>query len=395
MEQQPSDSELIARAAAGQQAAFEALVDKYFGLVYSVAFARIGCRETAEELAQEVFLRTYFHLGPLAGVRNYAAWVTRVTRNLAEDWQRSGQRVSRAMTMIHIEDLPREVPDTEPESLPDRINAREQSALLWTALTRLPVHLREMILMHFRDDVSKADIARHLGIHPSSVGRQITGALEALRTHLGPQFDLPTAVPQSSRASQRRAVVALLILAAMPAARQTAVAAALGETAAIAAPVATASLLTRLIAGLNGLATMKVSVRALTGTTAMGIMIGFTLYYLHTSMASGGGPSSPEAEMVVACGSVMSEMVYHEYKLQHVTTEDAIKALKPLLTPKVGAVVSQNAAANSITVGDNATAQAAIAKKIQDIDHILNPTDTGAVTGLRNPLPPQNAAPSS
>src|SRR4051794_30037792 len=75
---------------AGQE--FSDLVSRYYGLVYSIGYARLGTREAAEELAQEVFLRTYLHRESLADIRSIGAWLTRVTRNLAEDWARREKR---------------------------------------------------------------------------------------------------------------------------------------------------------------------------------------------------------------------------------------------------------------------------------------------------------------
>ena len=54
-----TDKELVLRARTNDISAFEALVRRYFGMVFSVAYARLKDREAAEDLTQEVFLRAY------------------------------------------------------------------------------------------------------------------------------------------------------------------------------------------------------------------------------------------------------------------------------------------------------------------------------------------------
>jgi DNA-directed RNA polymerase specialized sigma24 family protein len=55
----PTDSELIDRARRDDPSAFPTLVERYFGFVYAIAYARVRQREAAEDLTQEVFLRAF------------------------------------------------------------------------------------------------------------------------------------------------------------------------------------------------------------------------------------------------------------------------------------------------------------------------------------------------
>ena len=55
MEPAANDSHLVHQARKGNPQAFTTLVERHFGMVYAVAYAQMGHRETAEDLAQEVF----------------------------------------------------------------------------------------------------------------------------------------------------------------------------------------------------------------------------------------------------------------------------------------------------------------------------------------------------
>src|SRR5687767_2532643 len=100
------DERLVSAFRAGQAQAFERLVDKYFGTVYSICFAHVREREQAEELAQEVVLRMYLHMGSLKSGRVLAAWVGGIARNLSRDWLRRGQTRSRLLPLVALEQLP-------------------------------------------------------------------------------------------------------------------------------------------------------------------------------------------------------------------------------------------------------------------------------------------------
>jgi RNA polymerase sigma-70 factor (ECF subfamily) len=76
-----TDADLVRGARGGGVAAFEALTARHFPMVYALAYARLGAREAAEDLAQEVFLLAILHLGALADPARFAAWLGRIARN--------------------------------------------------------------------------------------------------------------------------------------------------------------------------------------------------------------------------------------------------------------------------------------------------------------------------
>jgi RNA polymerase sigma-70 factor, ECF subfamily len=179
-----SDADLVIFSLSDDSAAFEALVHRYYGMVFSLAYARLRDPNAAEELAQEVFLRSFLRLNTLREPRYFSSWVTRITRNLAEDWVRDQLRASTLLPMITLQEIG---PDTaDYHRLTPRAAAARQEEFdrLNAALSGLPLSMREVVIMHFMNDLDKAEIARLLGLHPSSVGRQINSALSRLRNSL-------------------------------------------------------------------------------------------------------------------------------------------------------------------------------------------------------------------
>lgn len=230
-EAESADAVLVTRARTGDAAAFEMLVQKYFGMICAVAYARLLDREASEELAQEVFLRLHLRLADLTHPQHVAAWLTRVTRNLGEDWARKQQRCSRLVTMVPLSDLKKELPQLP--NIDTRSGTENSRAVhaLNAALLSLPAADRELVLLHHVDEVTKAELARRRGEHQSTVGRRLDRCLRILRESLTPA-DTAAAVqaitkPRTNAVRQTLAVTASA--AVMSAASRTALAAA--ETA--------------------------------------------------------------------------------------------------------------------------------------------------------------------
>jgi RNA polymerase sigma-70 factor (ECF subfamily) len=116
----------LARAAAGDADAFTTIVERYQGMVYSVAYNVLGNPTDAEDAAQEAFLRCYRKLPQYRGDATFSTWLFRLALTASVDHQRRERRRPE----------PVEVPDTaggEPE-LGDGISA----AMLTAALHDLP-----------------------------------------------------------------------------------------------------------------------------------------------------------------------------------------------------------------------------------------------------------------
>ncbi|MFB3895746.1 MAG: sigma-70 family RNA polymerase sigma factor [bacterium] len=206
-----NDQELVNDVLAGNTQAFNQLVTRYFNLVYLIGYARFRRKETGEDLAQETFLRAYLHLEKLADPNLFPAWICRIARNLATDWQRRNQRVSQLLPMIPIEDLPTETPDTKTLDARAQLETSGQNKVVQEALLKLPADLREIVLLYYSEGLNKEEIGRLLGIHPVQVGRQLKKALGILKGILEPVLRESI---QPLRASQKATLRTIAVIAA-------------------------------------------------------------------------------------------------------------------------------------------------------------------------------------
>jgi len=122
----PSPAEL-ARAAEGDAQAFTLIVERYQGMVYSVAFNVLGNHTDAEDAAQEAFLRCYRKLPQFRSEATFSTWLFRLALSASIDYQRRERRRPE----------PVDVPDLVDEGSPD-LGDGVTAATLAAALHDLP-----------------------------------------------------------------------------------------------------------------------------------------------------------------------------------------------------------------------------------------------------------------
>ena len=86
------DSELIERFLGGERAAFDELVVRHQKQVYATAYRMVTNAETAEEIAQETFIRVFKGLRRFRRKANFKTWMYRITMNLCYDEFKKRQR---------------------------------------------------------------------------------------------------------------------------------------------------------------------------------------------------------------------------------------------------------------------------------------------------------------
>ena len=102
---QREDASLVSAAQAGDTRAFEALVREYTPAVYGHALRFFGDPGAAEDVMQEVFVKTYRSLGSFDGRSTFSTWLFRVTRNACLDMFRAGRKQAAPLDPLDLPDL--------------------------------------------------------------------------------------------------------------------------------------------------------------------------------------------------------------------------------------------------------------------------------------------------
>ncbi len=152
---EPSDGELIARWAGGDERAATLLVERHAGAVARFV-ASLGVRQEIEELVQDTFVRAFGSLDRFRAESALRTWLFTIARNLVRDRARSRKWERRA---VEIEESHA---GTEHDAL-DEMVAAEAEGRLVGAVQRLSPTQREVFTLRVAEGMSYKEIAAIVG----------------------------------------------------------------------------------------------------------------------------------------------------------------------------------------------------------------------------------------
>jgi RNA polymerase sigma-70 factor (ECF subfamily) len=177
-----NERDLLARARALDEAALGAIFDSYYPVLYRYLYYHVHHRQTAEDLAAEVFARMLEQLARGDGPRRHLrAWLYRVAHNLVVDESR--RRVHR-----DHEPLDEQVAMVEGE-----VEAQAEASMLrgraHAALMALTPAQRTVIALKYLEGCENHEIARILGTTVGAIKALQHRGLAAMQQHLGCQSE--------------------------------------------------------------------------------------------------------------------------------------------------------------------------------------------------------------
>lgn len=150
-----------------RDAEYTAFVRSASASLTRTAYLLTGDRELASDLVQEALVRTYLAWGRVRH-EEATAYARRVLVNLNIDrWRRRPAAPSEAVEGV------------DPVDAEQRVDDRDEVVRL---LAALPAQQRRVIVLRYFNDLSEADVARHLGISVGAVKSAASRGLTALRT---------------------------------------------------------------------------------------------------------------------------------------------------------------------------------------------------------------------
>ncbi|MBS0552632.1 MAG: sigma-70 family RNA polymerase sigma factor [Proteobacteria bacterium] len=174
------DADDVARARAGDMAAFAALVRRHQDRVFRFVLRMLDARDEATELTQDVFVKAWQALPGWRPEASFSTWLLQIARNAALDQLRRRQLVRFAP----LEDG-MDVADAAPG--PEASYAgRQQQAQLDRALRRIAAEHREILLLREVEGLAYGELARVLGIAEGTVKSRLARARAALLEHFHP-----------------------------------------------------------------------------------------------------------------------------------------------------------------------------------------------------------------
>lgn len=183
---QLSDAEVMLRAQAGDDSAFDHLVEKFRRPLIGFMYRMAHNQAVAEELAQEVFLRVYRSKQTYAAEAKFTTWLYRIATNLAVNHARDTRAERNAVSLDEPDEesgQTLDVADATPNVEQDLLR-RERLAAIRRKVEELPERQRMAVLMHKYQNLDYREIAKVLKLSESATKSLLFRAYETLRESL-------------------------------------------------------------------------------------------------------------------------------------------------------------------------------------------------------------------
>lgn len=172
----PDDAALMARIAAGDEAAFRLFADRHVGRMLRLAQSILGSAPDADEVAQEALWRVWRHAARWDGARGQpGTWVHTIVARLCVDRlrQRRHEPIEAASG----------VADPAPSALAE-LSSRLEAQALRSAMASLPERQRVALSLFYQEELGGAEAAAMLGITLRAYWSLLERARRALRDRM-------------------------------------------------------------------------------------------------------------------------------------------------------------------------------------------------------------------
>lgn len=166
--------QLIYKAKRGDQQAFAVLVRKYQGAVFRQAYAMVGDRMAAEDVAQDAFIKAFYSLNKLENEYAFSSWLTKIVSHACYDYLKKANKRKSASLDDNATAALHENPIEKTQM---RLNLRE-------AMKALSPDHREVIVLRDIQGFSYKEIAEILQIPVGTVKSRISVARLELKEEL-------------------------------------------------------------------------------------------------------------------------------------------------------------------------------------------------------------------
>ena len=171
----PSQADLVRRAARGDALAFERLIATRADHAFRIARAMLGDESEARDATQDAFVSAWRELPRLHDPERFDAWLRRILVNACRAQMRVRKRVREIRLDLIVD------PAAPGPGLSEQLGATD---MLARAFDRLDGDKRALLVLHYLDHASVAEIAASLGIPTGTVKWRLHDAREALQRAL-------------------------------------------------------------------------------------------------------------------------------------------------------------------------------------------------------------------
>ena len=187
MREEDQDAADVARVVAGDPSAFEGIVRRWQRRIVNLAWRFCRDRVTAEDMAQEVFLKTFRSLASFRRESAFSTWLISIAVNTYRSRLRAEGKPLLSLDAMRIFAV-------EPDPL-HGIEERQRAEAVRRAVHNLPERYRDAILMYYFEEKDLGEAARVLGVAEGTLKARLYRGRELLRRRCANMGLRPAIIP--------------------------------------------------------------------------------------------------------------------------------------------------------------------------------------------------------
>jgi RNA polymerase sigma factor (sigma-70 family) len=180
-----TDKEIISRILQGEQALFAQLVERYQNYVFTLVMRFTDSREDAEEIAQDVFVKSYRSLADFRGESKFSTWLYTVVRTSCITFLRKKRldtvSLDNEKTFMQLE-------SKESGFKANLVEQKSRHAMVNQAIRLLSPNDGQLITLFYKGEQSLEEIGKIMGLDPNTVKVKLHRARHRLKETMEKHF---------------------------------------------------------------------------------------------------------------------------------------------------------------------------------------------------------------
>jgi len=186
------EKSLIEKLKNGEPSAFELMFGQYRDKVYNTALGLLQNKEDAKDISQEVFVEVFRSIHNFRMQSALSTWIYRITVQKSLEWIRVKNQKKRYALIVSLfgkEDQIQKTNDTPFYHPGVLLENKERSAILFQAISRLPINQRTAFTLHKVELLSYAEIADVMQVSVPSIESLMFRAKQNLKRRLALYYE--------------------------------------------------------------------------------------------------------------------------------------------------------------------------------------------------------------
>lgn len=202
------DEDLIVMVQQGQKRAFDEIVHRYKGRLYSFIMRMVKEPALAEELTQETLIRVYVHADKYREIARFSTWVFTIATNLVRNKMRQRSRRPNFVSLNPApedDEMPVDPADARADTS-ERVQREELGRLIAEATAKIPERYRVPFLLREVEQLSYEEIQQVTGLKLGTVRSRINRARTRFRLLIKPMLKNESLLAELEEIEARAAV---------------------------------------------------------------------------------------------------------------------------------------------------------------------------------------------